>query len=205
MAKGLFITLEGTEGAGKTTALAVLQDWFEAQGRVVCATREPGGTPLAEELRDLLKTPRAEPVAAHTELLLMFAARAQHVEQVIQPALARGEVVLCDRFTDSSLAYQGYARGVALEKITQLADMVHPDCWPDRTFWLDLPVAQGLARAAGRGRFDRFEQEKVAFFEQVRAGFAAIAAQQPQRVVRIDSACEADNVARQLTDSLVQW
>ncbi|HHQ69703.1 MAG TPA: dTMP kinase [Halothiobacillaceae bacterium] len=203
--KGLFITLEGIEGAGKTTALSVLKDWFEAQGRVVCATREPGGTPLAEEIRTILKAPRSEPVVEHTELLLMFAARAQHVERIIRPALARGEVVLCDRFTDSSLAYQGYARGVALEKITQLADMVHPDCWPDRTFWLDLPVEQGLARAAGRGGFDRFEQEKIAFFKQVRAGFAAIAARQPQRIVRIDSSGTADTVARQLIESVSQW
>ena len=205
MQQGLFITFEGTEGAGKTTALAALRAWFEQKGMEVCATREPGGTPLAEELRSLLKTPRDEPVAAQTELLLLFAARAQHLERVIRPALARNAVVLCDRFTDSSIAYQGAARGQDQALIEQLAVMVHGDCWPDKTFWLDLPVETGLQRAAGRGAADRFEQETVAFFERARAGFAQLADQEPQRICRIDASNNAEQVAADIIKQAQQW
>lgn len=182
-----FITFEGLEGAGKSTAMAFARDWFEARGETVVCTREPGGTPLAEELRGVLKAVRDEPVASSTELLLMFAARAQHVERVIRPALSEGKVVICDRFTDSTRAYQGAGRGLSMEVIDQLADIAHPDCNPDLTLWLDVPVALGLERAAAREAADRFEQETLAFFERVRGGFEALAQRDAGRVQRIDA------------------
>ena len=183
-----FITMEGLEGAGKSTAMAFARDWFEARGESVLCTREPGGTPLAEELRGVLKAVRDEPVASSTELLLMFAARAQHVERVIRPALAEGKVVICDRFTDSTRAYQGAGRGMSSAVIEQLADIAHADCNPDLTLWLDVPVALGLERAAAREAADRFEQEALDFFERVRGGFEALARHDPGRVRRIDAA-----------------
>ncbi|KTG16079.1 MULTISPECIES: dTMP kinase [unclassified Guyparkeria] len=182
-----FITLEGLEGAGKSTAMAFARDWFEARGESVVCTREPGGTPLAEELRGVLKAVRDEPVAPSTELLLMFAARAQHVERVIRPALAEGKVVICDRFTDSTRAYQGAGRGLSMDVIEQLADVAHPDSNPGLTLWLDVPVALGLERAAAREAADRFEQETLDFFERVRGGFETLARREPERVQRIDA------------------
>ena len=182
-----FITFEGLEGAGKSTAMAFARDWFEARGETVVCTREPGGTPLAEELRGVLKAVRDEPVAPSTELLLMFAARAQHVERVIRPALSEGKVVICDRFTDSTRAYQGAGRGLSMEVIDQLADIAHADCNPGLTLWLDVPVALGLERAAAREAADRFEQETLAFFERVRGGFEALAQRDAGRVQRIDA------------------
>ncbi|HSH84497.1 MAG TPA: dTMP kinase [Guyparkeria sp.] len=182
-----FITFEGLEGAGKSTAMAFARDWFEARGQAVVCTREPGGTPLAEELRGVLKAVRDEPVAASTELLLMFAARAQHVERLIRPALAAGKVVICDRFTDSTRAYQGAGRGLSMEVIEQLADIAHRDCNPGLTLWLDVPVVLGLERAAAREAADRFEQETLAFFERVHGGFEALWQREPERVRRIDA------------------
>lgn len=182
-----FITLEGLEGAGKSTAMAFARDWFEGRGENVVCTREPGGTPLAEELRGVLKAVRDEPVAPSTELLLMFAARAQHVERVIRPALAEGKVVICDRFTDSTRAYQGAGRGLSRQVIEQLAGIAHPDCNPGLTLWLDVPVALGLERAAAREAADRFEQEALDFFERTRGGFEALALAEPERVRRIDA------------------
>lgn len=182
-----FITIEGLEGAGKSTAVAFVRDWFEARGQTLVCTREPGGTPLAEELRDVLKVVRDEPVAASTELLLMFAARAQHIERLIRPSLAAGDVVVCDRFTDSTRAYQGAGRGLSAEVIEQLAEIAHRDCNPDLTLWLDVPVALGLERAAARDTADRFEQETLAFFERVRSGFEMLCQREPGRVRRIDA------------------
>lgn len=189
-----FITLEGLEGAGKSTAMAFVREWFEARGETVTVTREPGGTPLAEELRGVLKAVRDEPVAESTELLLMFAARAQHVERVIRPALAAGEVVVCDRFTDSSRAYQGAGRGMSAEVIEQLAGIAHAGCDPSLTFWLDVPVALGLERAAARASADRFEQETLSFFDRVREGFADLAQRHPDRFVRVDATAPIEAV-----------
>ncbi len=197
-----FITLEGLEGAGKSTAMAFVREWFEARDRQVTATREPGGTPLAEQLRDVLKTVRDEPVAESTELLLMFAARAQHVERVIRPALEVGRVVVCDRFTDSSRAYQGAGRGLSAEMIEQLAGIAHADCNPGLTFWLDVPVALGLERAAARETADRFEREALVFFERVRGGFAALAVRFPERIVRIDGTQPLAAVRAQIESTL---
>ncbi|MFI8979841.1 dTMP kinase [Ectopseudomonas khazarica] len=184
---GLFITLEGPEGAGKSTNREYLAERLREQGVDVLLTREPGGTPLAERIRELLLAPSDEPMAADTELLLVFAARAQHLQQVIRPALARGSVVLCDRFTDATYAYQGGGRGLSTERIAQLEQFVQGELRPDLTLIFDLPVEVGLARAAARGRLDRFEQEQRSFFESVRHAYLARAEQSPQRYRVLDA------------------
>lgn len=184
---GLFITLEGPEGAGKSTNREYLAERLREQGVDVLLTREPGGTPLAERIRELLLDPSDEPMAADTELLLVFAARAQHLQQVIRPALAEGKVVLCDRFTDATYAYQGGGRGLSVERIVQLEHFVQGELRPDLTLIFDLPVEIGLARAAARGRLDRFEQEGRGFFEVVRQAYLQRAAQAPQRYRVLDA------------------
>lgn len=184
---GLFITLEGPEGAGKSTNREYLAECLRRQGMDVLLTREPGGTPLAERIRELLLMPSDEPMASDTELLLVFAARAQHLAQVIRPALARGCVVLCDRFTDATYAYQGGGRGLGNERIAVLEQFVQGDLRPDLTLIFDLPVEVGLARAAARGRLDRFEQEGQAFFQAVRQAYLQRAAAEPQRYRIIDA------------------
>lgn len=184
---GLFITLEGPEGAGKSTNREYLAERLREQGVDVLLTREPGGTPLAERIRELLLDPSDEPMAADTELLLVFAARAQHLQQVIRPALAKGSVVLCDRFTDATYAYQGGGRGLSIERIAQLEQFVQAELRPDLTLIFDLPVEVGLARAAARGRLDRFEQEGRGFFEAVRQAYLQRTAQAPQRYRVLDA------------------
>ena len=185
---GLFITLEGPEGAGKSTNREYLAELLMQAGIEVVLTREPGGTPLAERIRELLLAPDSEVMAVDTELLLMFAARAQHLAGVIRPALARGAVVLCDRFTDATYAYQGGGRGLAYERIAILEQFVQGDLRPDLTLVFDLPVEVGLARAAARGKLDRFEQEQQSFFEAVRQTYLARAAQAPERYRILDAA-----------------
>ncbi|MCG8294894.1 dTMP kinase [Pseudomonas entomophila] len=193
---GLFITLEGPEGAGKSTNREYLAARLREQGVDVVMTREPGGTPLAERIRELLLAPSEETMAVDTELLLMFAARAQHLAQVIRPALARGAVVLCDRFTDATYAYQGGGRGLPVERIAILESFVQGQLRPDLTLVFDLPVEVGLARAAARGRLDRFEQEGQAFFEAVRQAYLQRAGQQPQRYSLLDAAQPLEAVQR---------
>ncbi len=195
---GLFITLEGPEGAGKSTNREYLAERLTSAGCDVLLTREPGGTPLAERIRELLLTPSAEPMAADTELLLVFAARAQHLAQVIRPALAAGKVVLCDRFTDATYAYQGGGRGLSLERIALLEGFVQGSLRPDLTLVFDLPVEVGLARAAARGRLDRFEQEAQDFFEAVRQAYLARARQTPARYRLLDAAQPLAAVQAQL-------
>ena len=195
---GLFITLEGPEGAGKSTNREYLAERLTSAGCDVLLTREPGGTPLAERIRELLLTPSAEPMAADTELLLVFAARAQHLAQVIRPALAAGKVVLCDRFTDATYAYQGGGRGLSLERIALLEGFVQGSLRPDLTLVFDLPVEVGLARAAARGRLDRFEQEAQDFFEAVRQAYLARAPQTPARYRLLDAAQPLAAVQAQL-------
>ncbi|HSC83036.1 MAG TPA: dTMP kinase [Pseudomonas sp.] len=184
---GLFITLEGPEGAGKSTNREYLAARLREQGIEVLLTREPGGTPLAERIRELLLAPSDESMAADTELLLVFAARAQHLAEVIRPALARGVVVLCDRFTDATYAYQGGGRGLSMERIAALEDFVQGALRPDLTLVFDLPVEVGLARAAARGRLDRFEQEGQAFFQAVRQTYLARAAATASRCWILDA------------------
>jgi dTMP kinase len=186
--RGRFITLEGIEGAGKSSLQSALADALGRQGRVVCVTREPGGTALAEEIRALALARRDGGMPAATELLLMFAARAAHVAQRIEPALARGEWVLCDRFSDASRAYQGAGRGLDPQAIEHLVAIAHPRLAPDRTLLLDLPPEQGLARAHQRGGGgDRFEDEQLAFFARVRQRYLDLAAAEPRRVRVLDA------------------
>lgn len=193
---GLFITLEGPEGAGKSTNREYLAERLREQGLDVVMTREPGGTPLAERIRELLLAPSDESMAVDTELLLMFAARAQHLAQVIRPALARGAVVLCDRFTDATYAYQGGGRGLSQARIATLETFVQGSLRPDLTLVFDLPVEVGLARAAARGRLDRFEQEGQAFFEAVRQAYLQRAQSAPQRYSVLDAAQPLEAVQR---------
>lgn len=195
---GLFITLEGPEGAGKSTNREYLAQRLIERGIEVQLTREPGGTPLAERIRELLLAPSDETMAVDTELLLMFAARAQHIAEVIRPALARGAVVLCDRFTDATYAYQGGGRGLPMERIAQLERFVQGDLRPDLTLVFDLPVEIGLSRAAARGRLDRFEQEGRAFFEAVRSTYLARANADPGRYHILDAAQPLSDVQRAL-------
>lgn len=201
---GLFITLEGPEGAGKSTNRDYLATRLREQGIDVLLTREPGGTPLAERVRELLLAPSEEPMAADTELLLVFAARAQHLAQVIRPALARGAVVLCDRFTDATYAYQGGGRGLSEVRIEVLENFVQDTLRPDLTLVFDLPVEVGLARAAARGRLDRFEQEGQSFFEAVRQTYLRRAALQPQRYYILDAAQSLAGVQQALDNLLPQ-
>lgn len=201
---GLFITLEGPEGAGKSTNRDYLAALLREHGVDVVLTREPGGTPLAERIRELLLAPADEPMASDTELLLVFAARAQHLQQVVRPALARGAVVLCDRFTDATYAYQGGGRGMPTERIALLEDFVQGALRPDLTLVFDLPVEVGLARAAARGRLDRFEQERLEFFEAVRSTYLQRAAQSPERYRVLDAAQPLDAVQQRIAGLLPQ-
>ena len=201
---GLFITLEGPEGAGKSTNREYLAERLRAEGIDVVLTREPGGTPLAERIRELLLAPSDEAMCADTELLLVFAARAQHLAQVIRPALARGAVVLCDRFTDATYAYQGGGRGLSQERIATLETFVQGALRPDLTLVFDLPVEVGLARASARGRLDRFEQEGRAFFDAVRSTYLERAQAQPQRYRLVDAAQTLEQVQVQLDALLPQ-
>ncbi|HPO21004.1 MAG TPA: dTMP kinase, partial [Rubrivivax sp.] len=184
MTTGRFITLEGIDGAGKSTHLAALHDWLCARGREVVLTREPGGSPLAEHLRELVLH---QSMDALSETLLIFAARRDHLRSCIEPALARGAVVLCDRFTDASFAYQGAGRGFDLAVLCQLEAWVQQGLQPDLTLWFDLPAAQAAARRAAVRAPDRFEREDEAFFERVREGYAQRLAQSPQRFVRLQA------------------
>ena len=201
MISGMFITLEGGEGAGKSTSIAFVREWFEQRGRTVVITREPGGTPLGEQIRELLLNGH-ERMDADTELLLIFAARAEHLSQVIRPALAQGAVVLCDRFTDATYAYQGGGRGIPESRIRALEDWVQAGLRPNLTLLLDMPVDQGLQRAGQRSLPDRFEREQREFFERVRAHYLSAAAQEPQRYRVIDAAKDIPAVQQQLRVAL---
>lgn len=200
--KGLFITLEGLDGAGKSTHLAWLEQHFRDAGRAVVMTREPGGTPLGERLRAIVLH---EAMHADTEALVMFAARREHIEQVIRPALMRGDVVISDRFTDASFAYQGGGRGIAQERLEQLEAWVQQDLQPDLTLLFDLPESVAQARMQGRAlegeganQADRFEREKMDFHHRVRAAYLARAAQFPQRIRVLDGSLGVEAVAVQV-------
>ena len=201
---GLFITLEGPEGAGKSTNRDYLAERLRGQGIDVVLTREPGGTPLAERIRELLLAPSDDAMCADTELLLVFAARAQHLAEVILPALARGAVVLCDRFTDATYAYQGGGRGLSHERIATLETFVQGALRPDITLVFDLPIEVGMARASARGRLDRFEQEGRTFFDAVRSTYLKRAEAEPARYRLIDAAQSLTHVQQQLDALLPQ-
>lgn len=202
--RGQFVTLEGADGAGKTTSLAVARHCLEARGVDLAVTREPGGTPLAETLRALLLAPGEERIAPMAETLLFFAARAQHVVEVIEPALAAGRWVLCDRFTDATRAYQGAGRGIDEQAIETLARLAHPGLQPDLTLYLDLPAELALRRVGAdalRPAQDRFERERAAFFHRVRESYLSLA-ERESRICVINAAGSREAVAQSIVERL---
>ena len=199
MERGKFITVEGIEGVGKSTNIDTLVQRIEAAGHKVLTTREPGGTPFAEDIREILMNRSDEPVPEIAELLLMFAARSFNVNNVILPALEAGTWVVCDRFTDSTRAYQGGGRGLPMETINRVADWVHGDTWPDLTILLDAPVEVGMERAGNRSEPDRFEQERHEFFQRVRECYLQIAASEPNRFVVIDTTRTIEEVREEIS------
>jgi dTMP kinase len=205
MKRGKFITLEGGEGVGKTTNLCFIQDYLQQRNITVTVTREPGGTALAEKIRQLVLDTDSEAIAESTELLLMFAARAQHIQHVIEPALARGDWVLCDRFTDATYAYQGGGRKVSLATIALLEQLVQGDLRPDLTLLLDAPTEIGMERAQKRGTFDRFEAEKISFFTRVREMYLTRAAEQPTRIKVIQANQPLENVQAEIAKVMKQF
>lgn len=205
MSNGRFITLEGVEGAGKSSNIVFLRDLIGTAGHKVITTREPGGTPPGEAIRELLLADHGTAMPAMTELLLMFAARACHLDQLIRPALARGDWVLCDRFTDASYAYQGGGRGLGEEPVAILERMVQGDLRPDLVLLFDLPVEAGLERTRSRGHGNRFDDEAVAFHEAVRAAYLARARAEPDRYRVIDAATDLAGVQTQLHTALSDW
>ncbi|MEM8984203.1 MAG: dTMP kinase [Pseudomonadota bacterium] len=204
--RGRFVTLEGIEGVGKSSNVAFAAAVLRERGFDTLVTREPGGTPLAEELRALLLAHRDETVDPLTEVLLMFAARRQHVTAVIEPALAAGRWVVCDRFTDATMAYQGFGRGFDIERIRTLAEWCHADVWPDLTLVLDTDIETAFARRRGRGgAADRFEAEDRRFFNDVRAGYQRAAEDEPRRVVVTDVSAALDEVQTSIRNQLLTF
>jgi len=203
MNRGKFITIEGIEGVGKSTNIAHLQRTIEDHGHAVLTTREPGGTPMAERIREFVAEHGDEPLPEMAELLLVFAARSLHVKNVIEPALAGGTWVICDRFTDSSRAYQGGGRGLPLEQINTLADWVHGALQPDLTILLDAPVETGMSRAGRRSEPDRWESEQADFYARVRQTYLQLAEEEPERIVLVDAAQDMAAVRAQI-ESIAQ-
>jgi dTMP kinase len=197
--RGRFVTVEGIDGAGKSTHLQAIADWLVARGRTVRQTREPGGTPLAEAVRDLVLH---RPMDALTESLLVFAARRDHLQTLIEPALARGDVVLCDRFTDATFAYQGGGRGFDADVLQRLERWVQEGRQPDLTLWFDVPPSVAAARRAQVRRPDRFEAEALPFFTRVREAYAGRAAADPRRFARIDADAAPAAVQARVLDVL---
>ncbi|WP_431688668.1 dTMP kinase [Hahella sp. NBU794] len=204
MNKGLFITVEGIEGAGKTTNLNFIKSLLEGEGRSVVVTREPGGTPMAEEIRDLLLRPRNEKVSSTAELLLMFAARVQHLEEKIRPALDAGACVLSDRFTDATYAYQGAGRGLDWAMIESLEKLVLGNFEPDLTLLLFIDPGLGMDRAKKRGALDRFEQEKLEFYSRVQRGYMQREEKSPDRILRVDATQSLDKVQEEIARRIKQ-
>jgi dTMP kinase len=198
MNEGKFITLEGGEGVGKSTNLLFIKEQVEKKGIKVITTREPGGTNFAEKIRALLLENREEKVAENAELLLMFAARAQHIDHVIQPALTKGQWVLCDRFTDATYAYQGGGRSMDMQMIAWLEDKIQGTLRPDLTLLLDAPIDVGIDRASQRGKLDRFESEKISFFEKVRGVYLQRAKKYPQIIKVINADQDLDKVQSEI-------
>lgn len=204
--QGRFITLEGNEGVGKSTNVTFVVDYLRARGLDVVSTREPGGSPQAERIRALLLAhDDDDPLSTDAELLLMFAARAQHLAALIRPALARGAIVVCDRFTDATYAYQGTARGIALDRIHTLETLVQQGLSPDLTLLLDMPVSAARGRVAARGQAtDRFEAEAALFFEHVRQGYLDRAKHAPERIVTLQADMPLDDIQRRIRTVLDQ-
>jgi dTMP kinase len=202
MQQGLFITLEGVEGAGKSTLMSYVAEILSEAGNEVVQTREPGGTKTGEQIRDILLDSKNVGVTDDTELLLMFAARAQHINEIIKPAISSGKIVLCDRFTDASYAYQGGGRGIDPSRIKILEDWVQQGLNPNLTLLFDLDVETGLRRAGKRSEADRFEKEEASFFERIRSCYLERAKNEPERFRIVDSSQSFDNVKKQIQDIL---
>lgn len=203
--RGQFITFEGIEGVGKSTQLAHAAETLESLGVDVVVTREPGGTPMAEAIRELLLSPREEAVHETTELLLMFAARAQHLYTRILPALEKGQWVLCDRFTDATFAYQGGGRGVPSERIEWLENLVQGDVRPDHVIVLDASVETGMCRARNRGELDRFEQEAMPFFQRIRDCYLSRAAREPGRYCVLNAEAPLEEVSAKVRELVCKF
>lgn len=200
---GKFISIEGIEGAGKSTQLAFLESYLKQQGKNVVITREPGGTKLGEQIRELLLVPREDGMAVDTELLLMFAARAEHIEQVIKPAIQRGDWVISDRFVDATFAYQGGGRGIVENRIEEISAWTLNGLQTDITFLFDLPVEIGQERVVKRnGDIDRFEQEKADFFQKIRSSYLQRAQHEPNRIRVIDASKSINDIQTQLSTTL---
>tara|TARA_B110000858_G_scaffold198527_1_gene266262 strand:+ start:12380 stop:13027 length:648 start_codon:yes stop_codon:yes gene_type:complete len=202
--RGLFLTLEGAEGVGKSTNIEFITQHLEQRGIEYVLTREPGGTQLAEKIREVLLAVHEESMSELTELLLVFAARAQHLDKIIEPALASGKWVVCDRFTDATFAYQGAGRGLSMETIGQLQSLVQGELRPDLTLILDLDPEIGMERAINRGELDRFELEQQSFFRSVRQGYLDIAEAEPERCMVIDASKPLEDVKLDLLAALEQ-
>jgi dTMP kinase len=200
--RGIFITFEGGEGVGKTTQIAKLAHAFEAAGRSVVVTREPGGSQIANRIRSLLLDPKMEGLVPLAELFLYEASRAQHVADIIRPALSAGKVVICDRFADSSVVYQGAARGIAGTLVTKLNQIATAGLKPQLTFFLDLDPRIGLARVGARGILDRMEKEALSFHQAVRKGYRALAKKEPRRFRVINAADSRDRIHENILDAL---
>ncbi len=205
MQQGLFITLEGVEGAGKSTLMAYIAEILSEAGNDILQTREPGGTKTGEQIREILLDKKNVAVTDDTELLLMFAARAQHINEVITPALASGKVVICDRFTDASYAYQGAGRGIEFSRIQSLENWVQQGLKPKLTLLFDIDVEAGLRRATNRSETDRFEQEEISFFERIRSCYLQRAEGEPERFRIIDASQSFDHVKQQIQDILKEY
>lgn len=204
MFKGKFITIEGSEGSGKSTNINFIQDYLKQKNIPFILTREPGGTPIAEKIRDLLLDKANTSLCDDAELLLMFAARAQHLNELIIPALESGKWVISDRFTDASYAYQGGGRGLSWQKIAQLEQWVQGDLRPDATILLDIPVDKGMERVRERGETDRFEQEQLSFFKRIRDAYLKLAQENPERFYIIDTLPAIEEVHQQLHQVMEQ-
>jgi dTMP kinase len=205
MQRGAFITLEGIEGAGKSTQLGALRDFLQARNIVVQCTREPGGTPLGERLRSILLDPATGSITPEAELLLIFSARAEHLARVVKPALASGNWVVCDRFTDASYAYQGGGRGLGSERVAVLETWLQGDLRPDLTILLDLPAEMGLSRSADRGQLDRMEQEQIEFFARVRRAYLEQSERAPSRYLVIDARQSVAEVSAAIASGVQRW
>ena len=205
MSRGLFITVEGVEGAGKSTNIAYIKELLTGYAPAVIETREPGGTQVSEAIREVLLAKDLPTMDSDTELLLMFAARAEHLQRKIIPALERGDWVVCDRFTDSTYAYQGGGRGVKLQRIAQLEQWVQGDLQPDLTVYFDVDASTGLSRVRTRGETDRFEEEDIAFFNRIRTTYLDLADQFPERYRVIDASCSLEQVQFSLKKTLINY
>ncbi len=203
--KALFITFEGIEGSGKTTQIKKLREYLESTGRPVLATREPGGTPLADRIRDLILSNRSEKVNPKAELFLYLASRAQHVHSVIKPALRQGLTVICDRFADATIAYQGYGRELDLDFLENLNQYATGGLKPDLTVLIDLPAREGLSRVSrARGEMDRLESEGIEFHEKVRRGYLELASREPERIFVVDGRGSEEDIFAEITRELAR-